>query len=140
MREMPLVRKLTPGFLTGYLEMTANTIYKFRCQNHGNDEDSKEKAIEEIKAFLIDWLSNQWEEFPSTVTRIYTTSDRVNLDVKFWEQVSSCSKHGGKLLSIQRHLQGNTMTNVSMPVLTAKLQLYGPDTVLPADVHDVITK
>ena len=30
------------------------------------------------------------------------------------------------------------MTNVGMPVLTAKLQMYGPDVILPADVYDVI--
>ena len=45
-----------------------------------------------------------------------------------------------RLLSVQRHLQGTAMTNVGMDVLTAKLQMYGPNVIMPAGVHDVTPK
>ncbi len=41
-----------------------------------------------------------------------------------------------RLLSRQKQIQGSSMTNVSANVVTAKLQMYGPDTVLPG-VHDL---
>ena len=164
MRGIPLIQKLTPEFIGDYMEITAETIYKFTHEKDSNDQIAKSDAIQQIQALVTAWLSNQWGEFLRTVSSTYGLSDRICLDVRFWEQVCCLVMHHGapevwgpfaeiacifqnaacseaaveRLLSVQRHLQGSTMTNVGMPVLTAKLQMYGPDVMLPADVHDVI--
>lgn len=121
--------------------------------------------VEQCAIQITAWLEGDVElnHFLEGVQNIYQTDERLHMDVRFWKQLQLVSVHNPRyrewgqfasvacilqnaacseaaverLLSVQKHLQGTTMTNVSMDVLTAKLQMYGPNVVVSSEVHDV---
>lgn len=157
MSEAPALWKLSPEFMANYMQIAAETMHEF---------SGRKAPLEVFQMCLVSWLGGDLLEYVGAVRKLYRPTDGISFDVKFWDHLyglaihdvekhpwqsfaetarifenAACSEASvERLLSIQRHLQGTSMTNVGMDVLTAKLQMYGPDVVMPQEVHDVTPK
>lgn len=152
--DVPPLWKLSPEFIANYMQIAAETMSKLTGI-----------TAEQCEIQITAWLAGDigLGHVLDGVQSIYETDQRLHMDVQFWKQLHFLAQHDHRyrewgefasvacvlenaacseaaverLLSIQKHLQGTTMTNVGMDVLTAKLQMYGPGVVAPAGVHDV---
>jgi hypothetical protein len=149
--DTPVLLKLDVAFLDDFMEIMADTISRYA---HSDNPD-------EYMHFVVDWFGRELE---NDLDRSRAGCQWENLcpDAKFWERLqlstlgsrarsrwaefvelacyfvnAGCSEAAvERLLSRQKQIQGSSMTNVSVNVVTAKLQMYGPDVVLPG-VHDL---
>ena len=145
---MSLPEKLNYNFVNDYMEICCDTLVKY-----GRQVSEEDGADNYYLVALTRWLSTSFEQTLASLT-LFVSGAQDELDVCLWDHIHKVSSDHDdwrcwnalasvavrlmfsgvseaqveRLLSIQKHIQGYSMTNISNEGLTARLQLYGDRT------------